>query len=197
MPLAVHAAVLRLLMAGGLLALPLATVQAQSVLILSNSSDARACMQAAEWTALQQQAARTDIDACTRALEHGALTRRDRAATLVNRGIVRVALEDYQQALKDYNDAMELMPELPESYVSRGNLLFLANNLDAAIGDYDKALDLMLGRSHIAFYNRGLANEKRGNSAAALADYREALQLRPDFAEAQAKVAALSAPAPQ
>ncbi len=99
--------------------------------------------------------------------------------------------------MKDYNDAMQLMPELPESYVSRGNLLFLANNLDAAIGDYDKALDLMLGRSHIAFYNRGLANEKRGNSAAALADYRQALQLRPDFAEAQAKVAALTTTAPQ
>jgi hypothetical protein len=30
-----------------------------------------------------------------------------------------------------------------------------------------------------------------------LADYRQALQLRPDFAEAQAKVAALTTTAPQ
>lgn len=188
------AAITRLLCCCGLLALP--AVHAQSVVILSSSSDARACMQTAEWTAMQQRASRTDIDTCTRALEHGTLSLRDRAATLVNRGIIRVALEDYQLALDDYNAAMQLMPELPEAYVSRGNLLYLADKFDAAIGDYDKALDLMLGRSHIAFYNRGLVNERRGDRTAALADFRQALELRPDFAEAQAKVSALAATPP-
>ena len=196
MPLPVHAAVVHLLFAGCLLVLPLAKGHAQSVVILSNSGDARTCMQAAEWTALQQQPSRTDTDACTRALEHSALSRRDRAATLVNRGIVLVALEDYQAALDDYNAAMQVMPELPETYVSRGNLLLIADNLEAAIGDYDKALDLMLGRSHVAFYNRGLANEKLGDRTAALADFRQALELRPDFAQAQAKIDALTAAAP-
>ena len=196
MPLPVHAAVVHLLITGCLLALPMAEAYAQSVVILANNSDAEACMQAAEWTAMQQQASRADTDACTRALDHSALSRRDRAATLVNRGIVRVALEDYQAALDDYNAAMQLMPELPESYVSRGNLLFIANNIEAAIGDYDRALDLMLGRSHIALYNRGLANEKRGDRESALTDFRQALELRPDFAQAQAKIDALTASAP-
>lgn len=165
---------------------------AQSLTVFSTGTNARACSFAAENAALKLSPSREDVAACTRALEHDQLAPRDQAATLVNRGILLAAHESYQDALNDYNKAMALKPELPEPYVGRGNLWFLAGRFDTAINDYNKALDLMLGRSHLALFNRGLAHEKAGNSQQAIADYRQALALQPEFKLAQEKLAKLT-----
>lgn len=167
---------------------------AQSVTVLSTGGSARSCSVAAQGAAAKLSASREDIDTCTRALEHENLNQHDRAATLVNRGILLAAHESYQEALEDYNRAMTVQPELPEPYVGRGNLWYLAGRFDTAINDYDKALDLMLGRSHLALYNRGLANEKAGNTQQAIADYRQALEQQPEFKQAQEKLDKLTAP---
>lgn len=169
---------------------------AQSVTVISNVSAARNCSVYADIASKAKFIPSDAFDACTRALETGVLSKDDRAATLVNRGIVQVANEEYQGALKDYNAAMELKPELPEAYVSRGNLWFLAGNFDRAITDYDKALALNLDRSHIAFFNRGLARERQGNRDGAMADYQQALQLQPTWTLPQEKIARLNNPSP-
>jgi tetratricopeptide (TPR) repeat protein len=134
-----------------------------------------------------------DVETCTRAIEHGRLKVRDMASTLVNRGIVLAAQERYQDALEDYNRAMDIMPELPEPYVGRGNLLFLADRLELAVADYNKALELNLGRKHIVYFNRGMAYEKLGRTSEAEADYTEALRLMPDWALPKEKLDQLTA----
>lgn len=161
---------------------------AQSVTVLSNGGDARNCSTYAEYASKDLFLPSDAYDTCSRALDHGALSRDDRAATLVNRGIVQVSLRQYQQALEDYTAAMQLQPELPEAYVSRGNLWFLAENFDRAISDYDKSLSLRLSRAYVAFYNRGLAYERKGDSEKAIADFRQASQLQPTWSLPQQKI---------
>jgi tetratricopeptide (TPR) repeat protein len=168
---------------------------AQSVTVLSTGGDARSCSAFADQASNNLFLPNDALASCTRALEQGTLRSNDRAATLVNRGIVQVALKRYQSALEDYTAAMQVNPALPEAYVSRGNLWFLAQDFAAAIADYDKALSLGLGRAHIAWFNRGLAQERLGNRDTALRDYQQALQLQPDWLLPQQKIDGLNQPA--
>lgn len=165
-------------------ALPLA---AQSIMVLSSGEDARRCSMAAEFTANLRSASREDLEYCVRALEYGALSPRDRAGTLVNRGIIESALGEQKDAMKSYDRALELVPELPEPYVGRGNVLFLAGDAAGAIAEYNRALELGISRRHAALLNRGMAEEARGNLDAAERDYREVLQLVPDWRPAQSR----------
>ena len=163
-------------------------VAAQSVTILSTGEDARSCSRAAETAAMFQFASREDLETCTRALDYGDLKQRDEAGTYVNRGIVQTALGKYQDAYADYNQAMKMMPELPEAYIGRGNIYFLAEKFDRAIADYSKALDLNITKDHIAHLNRGMAYEKMGNFDDAEQNYRQALEISPEWPLAQKKL---------
>ena len=68
---------------------------AQSMQVLGSGQEARRCSDAAQMAASIGSASRSDLDDCNRALETVALRQRDRAATLVNRGILESALGDH------------------------------------------------------------------------------------------------------
>jgi len=161
---------------------------AQSVTIFSSGQEARRCMSAAEIAANMSVATRDDLKDCDFAIENGKLSQKDLAATYCNRGVIKSALELYQEAFEDYGTAIEIMPELPEPYVGRGNVYFLANQLDRAIQDYDRAIDLNLGRLQVALLNRGMAYEAQGRLEQAENDYRRALELAPGWSRVQEKL---------
>ena len=163
-------------------------IAAQSVTVITSGEDARLCSRAAEAAAMFQFTSRDDLEACTRALEYGRLKSKDEAGTYVNRGIVETTLQKYQDAYVDYHRAMKIMPELPEAYVGRGNILFLAGKFDKAIADYSKALELNIGKDHIAHLNRGMAYEKLGDFDDAEQNYRRALEIVPEWSLAQEKL---------
>ncbi|HTQ99755.1 MAG TPA: tetratricopeptide repeat protein, partial [Candidatus Acidoferrum sp.] len=118
-------------------------------------------------------------------------------ATHINRGIVEIALEKYQDALADFNQAQELVPHLPEAYISRGNLWFLAEKFQRAADEYTQAMQMDYSRPQIVFYNRGLARKQLGDVPAATADFREALKLDPAFKQAAEQLQRLTdKPAP-
>jgi tetratricopeptide (TPR) repeat protein len=162
-------------------------LHAQSVTVLSGGGDARACSFAAELS-VRLDPARSDLDACNRALEHDSLTRHDRAATFVNRGILLAGLDKYQDALNDYNEALEIQPGLPQAWVGKGNLYFLAERFNEAIDAYDTALELNLPERHAAYFNLGLVYEKMGDDAMAVQSYNRALEFVPDWAPARDKL---------
>lgn len=161
---------------------------AQSVMVLGSAANARACMSGAELAASMRVGSRADLRACDAAIGNEQLSRRDLAATYTNRGVINTAMRRYQTAFEDYNTAIELMPRLPEPYVGRGNVYFLSERLDDAIGDYTRAMDLGLGRTHLALLNRGMAYEKQGRLQQAETDYREAVDLAPEWPLAQQKL---------
>ncbi len=173
-----------------------ANTHAQAVTVISNSSDARDCYLGAAAAAAKFNANHENLASCTRALEHENLTRNDKARTLINRGIVLSALEKYQESLADYNAASALIPDMPEAFISRGNLWYLAEKYQRAADEYTKAMQTDFQRLHFAYYNRGITNEKLGNRDAAIADLQQALKLSPDFKKAKDRLEYLNKPAP-
>ncbi|WP_442950396.1 tetratricopeptide repeat protein [Paenibacillus sp. DMB20] len=58
------------------------------------------------------------LDPCNRALTEESLSQRDRAATLVNRGIIRMRLGRFNDAIEDYRAAIRLKSDLGDSYIN-------------------------------------------------------------------------------
>jgi len=157
-------------------------------ILASNNAPARACFQAASIAARIHYTSRKDIDTCTYALNRTAMTPRDRAATLANRGIIYMALEDYQKAIQDYTTALALKPEFGELNVNIGNVYYLGNAFDKAVTEYTTALEKNTSKPHIAHFNRGMAYESLGNYVSAEADFKTALQMMPDWLNPQLKL---------
>ena len=163
-------------------------VNAQPMTVFGTGEAARSCAREAELASIPVANARKGVDLCSFSLEHERLTQNDRAATLVNRGILLTAARQYAQALDDYNRALELQPALAEPYIGRGNLVFLAGRFDLAISEYNLALTMMLSRRHVGYFNRGLAYEKQGMQQEAIADYQQALAIKPDWSLPQERI---------
>ena len=163
-------------------------VLAQSVTILGQSEDARECYFSAQIAIQMRSASRSDIETCNSALQSQNLGLRDKAATYINRGVINVALENYQKAVDDYATAEKLFPEFGAIHVNRGNLFFLSEVYDGAIREYNKALEMGVPQQSVAYLNRGMAYEKLGRLEEAKTDYLQAIELSPDWKQAQSKL---------
>ena len=137
-----------------------ATGFAQAMQVIGGEQSARYCFDAATVAAQLHNASRQDIKECTFALDQTSLRMKDKVATLINRGIIYVALEEYDLAIKDYDRAYRINPDIAEIHVNRGNMLFMSRAFDQAVTEYTKAIDLDFSKLYIALYNRGLAYEK-------------------------------------
>jgi tetratricopeptide (TPR) repeat protein len=120
------------------------------------------------------------LQVCSDAIQDDMLGRLDLAATYANRGVILSRRGRYEQALNDYDQALRLNPLLLNAWINRGNVLVRMKRLEEAIPDYDKAVELSDGQSALAFYNRGIAHEKQGNTARARRDYLRAVELDPE-----------------
>ena len=129
-----------------------------------------------------------DTRPCDAALADRRTKRVDRKKTLVNRGIILNRRGDYNEALADFNAAIDIDETIAEAYLNRGNTWFLAGRLDDAMADYEKALALNVAKPWAAWYNIGLVHDARNETTQAQDAYRKALELNPDFYLAQQKL---------
>ncbi len=118
---------------------------------------------------------------CTNALQQEAMTRTNRAATYVNRGIARMRAERYDAALKDYDSALSLEPDLGAAYLNRGAALIFMRDFSAAKTALDRAVELDSHDLHAALYNRAIAKEQSGDVTGAYYDFLEAQKLKPEW----------------
>lgn len=105
-----------------------------------------------------------------------------------NRGNSRVSQNKLEEAIEDFNRAIELAPDAPDPYLNRGAALEGLQQWDKAIEDYNHVLQLD-PTDPLAHNNRGNAKAGLGEWQAAIEDYRQAARLAPDFAFARANVA--------
>jgi tetratricopeptide (TPR) repeat protein len=126
---------------------------------------------------------------CDFALEQTTLTVKDRAATYVNRGILRGRKDEAEGALSDYNRGISLNPALGEAYVDRGAVMIVLKRYDDALADLDKGITLGANRPQIAYYDRAIVDEALGNIRAAYEDYKKAAEIQPDFTLATEQLA--------
>jgi tetratricopeptide (TPR) repeat protein len=129
------------------------------------------------------------ISACDFALDQTPLSIKDRAATFVNRGILRGRRNETEGALSDYDRGIALNPGLGEAYVDRGAALLVLKRYDDALADLDKGISLGANRVQIAYYDRAIVDEALGNIRAAYDDYRKAAEIQPDFTLATEQLA--------
>ena len=125
---------------------------------------------------------RESITLCSRSLDEERLIRRDRAGTLVNRGVMFLRTRDYSLARADFDRAIALEPTLGEAFVNRGVSLMADKAYAEALAEIDRGLALGVDEPAKAFYNRALVQESLGDATAAYHDYRKAQDLAPDWA---------------
>jgi len=129
-------------------------------------------------------AGKTDLHAlntCTYALETEDLIKRDRAGTLVNRGVIRLRRGDYVAAARDFDAAIKLQPTMGEAYVNRGAALLAQRRWAEGKADIDRGLALNPDEPEKAYFNRALAWEHLDDMEQAWRDYTRALELKPDW----------------
>ncbi len=91
--------------------------------------------------------------------------------------------EDYPKAIKHYDKAIELNPQMVQAYNNRGNAYSSGGEVDRPIADYNKAIDID-SEFALAYFNRGNFYSDKGAYDRAIEDYSKAIELNPKFAEA-------------
>jgi len=149
---------------------------AHAAVTVLTSGDARVCYLAAE-NGLEPN---DYIQVCNQAL-NGSLAVRDRAATLVNRGILKMTEFNGEGANSDFNRGLALKGDMAEGYVDRGASLIMLHRYQEALDDLNHGIAMGTSKPHLAYYDRALANEALGNTKAAFDDYTQSAALDPTF----------------
>jgi tetratricopeptide (TPR) repeat protein len=111
----------------------------------------------------------------------GSLSDADRAATYVNRGVLKLDLRMFNAAADDFNAGLKINASIGEGYVDLGATEIVGKHYADAIAHINKGLALGTKQPEDAYYDRAMADEALGNLQAAYDDYRHALSLAPDF----------------
>ena len=101
-----------------------------------------------------------------------------------NRAQDKFELANYEEAILDYNKALELSPtEICLVYSMRGNAKRNLGDFDGAISDQNKALDFDPLYAD-GYFNRGSAKYKMGDFAGAIEDYTQVIKINPKDSDA-------------
>jgi Tfp pilus assembly protein PilF len=174
-----------------------------ALLLLGKPDEAYAHFQAAAEINLNDPMSRSNLGAYLQ--EHGklaeAMAQYDRtisltsdpgllAATYSNRGTAYRKLGEDEKARESYDQALRLNPNQSNAYLGLGELLEKQNQLDDAIRNYSRSVELR--PTTTGFLLLGHALETEARRAEALAAYQSALKLSPELLEAQHAVDELS-----
>ena len=144
------------------------------------------------------------IRLCTLAIQEGDEAG-NRAASYNNRGVLHFEAANYDDALADFTEAVQLDNTLTFAHINRGNIFNLREQWAQAISAFDRAIELgiqprpgragetiespqasearavrELARAH---FNRGIAHENLEQLREAYLDYRRASELAPEWEE--------------
>ena len=138
-------------------------------------STAKDCYEAA----IARSTDRNSFYHCNLALDQEGLGPQDRAATLVNRGVLYLRGHNYRSAGRDFDAALKSDANNAEAWLN----MAIARLQQGGGGDtlplIDKSLALNTVRPALAYYSRSIAHERAGNVRAAYNDLRRAQQLAP------------------
>ena len=102
------------------------------------------------------------------------------------RGIICFQEENYEAAIFEFAQVIQLKPDWAEVYYSRGLAQAFLEHYQEAIADYNQALQLNQQWKEV-YYSRGNAYYRLGAHFKAIADYERALNIDPDFEKAKSQ----------
>lgn len=160
-------------LSAAMLALPVAGTVAQKA---PRDAELETCERAHSDAYKDDKSIAPGIAACTRVLDRGKLSQKNRAIIYAMRGYWKHRAKDHQGALADYGTALDLNPSNFEILDYRADLWVEMGNDERALADYEQAsrIDPAYVAAH---YSRGVIYERRGDIAAARAAYEKALSL--------------------
>jgi tetratricopeptide (TPR) repeat protein len=128
-----------------------------------------------------------EMDCALGAAEEAIKMEPDNARAFAMRAFAHYGAKEYWQALPDFHIAIRLDPNYAESYSGRSDVYRDINELDNAVADITKAIDLAQKDEEFNYLLDGWTNERgnlyfqKGEYERALADFSEAIRLEPDF----------------
>jgi len=141
------------------------------------NSTARDCYEAA----IARSNDRNSFYHCNLALDQEALSREDRAATLVNRGVLYLRGHNYRSAGRDFDAALKTDANNAEAWLNLAIASLQQGGARDTLPMIEKSLALNTARPALAYYSRSIAHERSGNVRAAYNDLRRAQELAPDW----------------
>lgn len=151
---------------------------AHAQLVVKGNGDAALCYR---YAIMGNKGSNSALETCSNAFTP-LMSRKDEAATHVNRGVLYMRKGDQDSAAKDYEAALAIQPNLAEAHVNYAASLIRLQKYDAAMSSLNKAL--INPESSIrpeALYNRAIIMDRRENYKGAYRDLKAALALRPDW----------------
>jgi tetratricopeptide (TPR) repeat protein len=85
-----------------------------------------------------------------------------------------------QEALDDFNRALEIDPTHQDGYLGRADTLNTMGRYEESLRDYNKALEIKPTMAN-AYINRAIAYSHLGQYEKAIADYEKGLELDPEI----------------
>lgn len=101
---------------------------------------------------------------------------RETATAYLERGNAHSSKGSGQQALADWNRAIQLDPNLAAAYAARGTYYRVSGDLSRAMADLERSLQI--APSVDAFYQRGQVYDALGQHQQAINDYTDAINIR-------------------
>ena len=123
-----------------------------------------------------EQSGDVALNACTRAIDSGKLSKQNLAVAYTSRGVEWRAKGEVDRAITDHTRAIAADAKQADAFYNRGNAYWQKKDLDRALADYDVAIRLN-PRAARYFNNRGLVYKDKGDSARSEADAAEAKRL--------------------
>lgn len=119
------------------------------------------------------------IEACTSLINNAQNANAAEKTTIYNlRGIGYAAKGQYEQAIRDHDEAIRISSSSAESYGYRARANTMLGRNEQALADYGEAI--RLNPKSISFYSgRGLTYAAMNDSARAIQDYDRAIELDP------------------
>lgn len=106
---------------------------------------------------------------------------RNDAKVYWQRGVVNFNLQQYDKALADFNQGLELAPNDANGFNNRGNTYFKLQKYELALTDFNRAIELD-PTSAEAYSNRGMLYDALQRHIEALVDLNQAIRLDPTLA---------------
>ena len=126
----------------------------------------------------------TAINVCYKALKEP-LSKKNRAATHVNLGILLMRRGEYLKAQEQYTKAALTQPKLSEIYINLAASRIYTTQYKLAVEAATKAIKIGTEKLPEALYNRAIAYDSLGFLNRAFEDLALALEIRPDWPPAK------------
>ena len=123
------------------------------------------------------------ITGCTAVIQAGKLKGKRLAFTFSNRGVAYYERGEYDRAIQDFGQAIELNPKYALAFNNRCAAYHDKGEFDRAIQDCNQALKLNPKYAD-AFFNRGLSFQGKSQYDRAIQDYNLAIKFDPKYADA-------------